>query len=495
MRAADRRTAFRMLREAWRLQHSDSVTLVQLAVAERLLEGAAELLQAARALKANRDQNRYRIRRGQMPDVKWSMWRHLLSLAGPDADGAWIRFAGVSRSLFFELSDIARMRSDYRPRMDKEGVPTRLPGTRGAPLKMGDDDAMGLALRYVFGQSETVGLMCCFFVSSETINFKLDRGLEFLDWALRRHPDAKVLWPTLDEQLRDARIIAEHGPDKLPVGLCKKKLFFWVDGMAMRVAAGSNKEVERANCGTKHKGPHVSCVFAFSPSGVIIWHNINLPGSINDTEAAAPLVALLHDPTKTVEGGAGLADAAFFGAESGASECFCTPATAYLCTTTDEVGEALTLAYWTLGKRQSVEWAIRTLRRTFRRLAVDMHSDEKRRGRILSVCTRLYNLRVRNGARTQLGTVYWNASQVGSDAADEKRDVAAAAAASFADYAAVEDDRLEAAEDFTDGADERFDTLLAAAAAADEADDAYASAADLDVDEGEDEFEEEEEEE
>jgi len=490
MRAADRRAAFEMLRQAWRLQHSDSVTLEQLAQAETLLEQAAELLQAARALKAKRDRNRYRIRRGQMPDVKYSMWRHLLSLTGPDADGAWIRFAGLSRSLFFELCDIARLRSDYRPRMDEDGVPVRHPGTRGAPLKMGDDDALGLALRYVFGQSETVGLMCCFYVSSETINVKLDRGLELLDWVLRRHPDAKVLWPTFDEQLRDARIIAEHGPDKLPVGLCKKKLFFWVDGMATRVAAGSNKEAERANCGTKHKGPHVSCVFAFGPSGVIIWHNINLPGSSNDTEAAAPLVALLNDPTKTVEGGAGLADGAFRGTDSGASECFLTPATAFMCTVADEVGEALALAYWALGKRQSVEWSIRTLGPTFRRLAVDMHSDEKRCGRILSVVTRLYNLRVRNGARTQLGTVYWNASQVGSDAADEKRDVAAAVAASFDAYAAAEDDLLEAAEDFTDGADARFDTLLAAAAAADEADDDYAFSADLDFDEEEDEFEE-----
>jgi hypothetical protein len=49
---------------------------------------------------------------------------------------------------------------------------------------------------------------------------------------------------------------------------------------------------------------------------------------------------------------------------------------------------------------------MRTLRRTLRPLAVDMHSDEKKRGRILSVCTRLHNLRVRNGARTYHGTVY-----------------------------------------------------------------------------------------
>jgi hypothetical protein len=337
-----------------------------------------------------------------MPAVEHSMWRHLLSLRGPGADGAWIRFAGISRSLFFELCTIARLHDGFHPRMDEDGAPLPREGA-GAPLKMGDDDAMGLALRYVFGQSETVGLMCCFFVSSESINKKLDRGLEILDWALRRHPDAKIRWPSFEEQLRDARIIAEHGPDTLPKGICNKTIFFWVDGMAMRVAPGSNKEVERSMCGTKHKGPHVSCIFAFSPSGVIIWQNINLPGAINDTEGAEPLVKLVLDPSKTIAGGAGLGDAAFRGTESGATECFVGPSTAYHCTTVEHVGHALALACWTLRHRQSVEWAIRTLRRTFRRLAVDMHSDEKKRGRILSVCTRLHNLRVRNGARTQLG--------------------------------------------------------------------------------------------
>ena len=493
MRAAARRAAFAILRQAWRLQHQAVPTLIDLQMAEELLQAASDLLEAARQLKKKRDQNRYRIRRGQMPDVKYSMWRHLLSLSGPDADGAWIRFAGISRSLFLELCAIARrLRADYRPRLDEDGAPIVRAGP-GAPLKMGDDDAMGLALRYVFGQSETVGLMCCFFVASETINVKLDRGLEVLDWALRRHPDAKVRWPKLYEQVRDARIIAEHGPDKLPEGLCKKKPFFWVDGMAMRVLPGSNKEVERSMCGTKHKGPHVSCVFAFSPSGVIIWQNINLNGSINDTEAAEPLVKLLHNPSKTIKDGAGLADAAFRGTESGASECFLTPATAHCCTTLDQVGEALALAYWTLGKRQAVEWAIRTLRRTFRRLAVDMHSDEKRRGRILSICTRLHNLRVRNGARTQLGTVFWNASQVGSDAADEKRDVLAAAAASYEVYAADEDALLEAAmsDDFSDAAEAKFEALLEVAAAADEAEDAAADAAHLDEEVEEEEYEDE----
>ena len=151
MRAADRKAAFKLLREAYRIQHLDLPTLEDLQNAQDMLAGVAELLHAGRKLKVARDKNRYRIRRGQMPAVEHSMWRHLLSLRGPGADGAWIRFAGITRSLFFELYEIARLQPGFHPRMDEDGAPLPRVGA-GAPLKMGDDDAMGLALRYVFGQ-------------------------------------------------------------------------------------------------------------------------------------------------------------------------------------------------------------------------------------------------------------------------------------------------------------------------------------------------------
>ena len=71
-----------------------------------------------------------------MPDVEHSMWRHLLSLSGPGADGAWIRFAGITRSLLFELCVIARLHENFHPRMDEDSA--LLPSvSAGAPLKMG----------------------------------------------------------------------------------------------------------------------------------------------------------------------------------------------------------------------------------------------------------------------------------------------------------------------------------------------------------------------
>jgi hypothetical protein len=50
MRAADRKAAFALLRQAYRLQHLELPTLGNLEVAEDMLKEAAELLHAGRKL-------------------------------------------------------------------------------------------------------------------------------------------------------------------------------------------------------------------------------------------------------------------------------------------------------------------------------------------------------------------------------------------------------------------------------------------------------------
>ena len=58
--------------------------------------------------------------------------------------------------------------------------------------------------------------------------------------------------------------------------------------------------------------------------------------------------------------------------------------------------------------------------RTFRRLNTVLPGDNAKRERLCCIITMLHNLRVRNGARTQLSTVYWNSSAIGHDALEEE---------------------------------------------------------------------------
>jgi hypothetical protein len=60
------------------------------------------------------------------------------------------------------------------------------------------------------------------------------------------------------------------------------------------------------------------------------------------------------------------------------------------------------------------------MQRTFRRLNTVLPGDNKKRERLCCIITMLHNLRVRNGARTQLSTVYWNSSAIGHDALEEE---------------------------------------------------------------------------
>lgn len=387
---------------------------------------AARLLESAQNITKLRNTRRMRIGYGDMPNPHCSFWRHLLGL-GPESNGAWVRFCGVSRVLYDELDLIAQAHPDYKGRF----VASHLgqPRPRGRPMVMGSQDAIGLALRYMIGMSETVGLMSGFYVSSETICSKLNEGLKLLLWALQRHPDAVVRWPTKEEQAVHAAIITSHGSDPLPAGLCAKLPFIWVDGFAVSITKPADKELERMWYAHKHGTTVASNLYAFTPDGLIVWYNVNVPGSVNDTEACKELTAIMLDRARTIDYGVCLGDVAFRGETSGANEVYLTPATTHKFTATTTVGDALTLGYWVLGHRQSVEWGVQNFRRTFRRLATELHADPVRREAVLKIATHLHQLRVRHGARTQLGTVYWAASQVGRDAADEAAHTAAAAAA------------------------------------------------------------------
>lgn len=167
----------------------------------------------------------------------------------------------------------------------------------------------------------------------------------------------------------------------------------------------------------------INNLYAFSPFGLIVWHSLNNPGSYNDTELCKPLTDILHDASLTIKSFVALADVAFMGA--GADRAYLTLSSAAGHTASDAPGAVGALCLWLLSKRNAVEWCMSTLQLTFRRLTTRLASDADERAPLLETISLLHNLRVRHGARTQIGTVYANSCLVGDDAADESADVAA----------------------------------------------------------------------
>ena len=81
------------------------------------------------------------------------------------------------------------------------------------------------------------------------------------------------------------------------------------------------------------------------------------------------------------------------------------------------------LSVWLLAKRNAVEWCMNTLQMTFRRLSTKLPADTDERKELMMLIRHLHNLRVRHGARTQMGTVYSDSARVGEDAAAEEEDL------------------------------------------------------------------------
>ena len=217
------------------------------AEAARLMKLANTLYAFSEKIKKVRDTQVHRIRQSDMPPADRSWWRWLLVHG---SDGAWVRFAGMTKTLFDELVLLARAHPEFVDREDYSSDAYAPPGAsgkrkRGGQRVMGGVDAMGLACRYIFGMSETVGLMSSFFVSTTTISDSLALGRKLLLFALRLHPDAEVRWPSIEEQKKFARLIAQNGSNHLPAGLADCHPFIWVDGVCYPTKKTGIAEVDR----------------------------------------------------------------------------------------------------------------------------------------------------------------------------------------------------------------------------------------------------------
>lgn len=347
------RTASYLQRQAARLRQpgtdGDAPDLVQLALADAADAVAAASLASSATIVRIRNQARVAFHKGDMPDAGFSMWRHLLTLDGPAHNGAWIRFTGVSRDIYDELVQLASKHESYRARPDV--VPP------GGHWVMGSQDALGLALRYMVSTDDTIGLMVAFYCSSSLISGKLKEGLTLLWYALQRHPDAYVRFLSKAEQVVHGEVIMSHGKfggNGLSPTLCDYIVFGWVDGFAVPITRPDTKERERMWYACKHQACVASNLVALDSQGLIMWYKVNIPGSINDTDACAELTELLRDPSITVKKGVLMGDAAFgAGAASGAHEAYLSPKT--VIELTASTGDAAALGYWLLARRQAVE--------------------------------------------------------------------------------------------------------------------------------------------
>lgn len=285
-------------------------------------------------------------------------------------------------------------------------------------------DIVGLTLRWLTGVTDVTGLVLTFGASRSTIFRALDIGVSSLYDAMRADPLAAVKWPTKAQQKEYALQILNKGV-RSPNGKWKKKSwpknlrclpFGWVDGSIFRIYKPYHHIKQFRYYSGKNKMHCVNCVIVFAPDGTIIWFSVNSPGSFHDVKVARELIEeFLQDPEKTLAGLGLFGDVGFRkrAIERNILTILKKNDAFWRSPNKSKAAKAVRAwekrtEKWIFTHRMAVEWAFAGFKSTFRRLNAVLPKDETKRARLLELCVRMHNYRLRSSPSycNQIRTVY-----------------------------------------------------------------------------------------
>jgi hypothetical protein len=254
-------------------------------------------------------------------------------------------------------------------------------------------------------------------------------GLYILLEVLCHMPDASIQWPKhhRDFEAYNELILARH-PRLMGA-------FGSIDGLNLACQTSDDEEMENATYNGWLCEHFVSSVLVFSPKGtswflVSLWRliirvgtiiaaKLNAPGSWHDSRLAQPIYVKLLD--QTPDGFYLVADTAFPRGSERIEGKICAPIKTgeKIRGTREEIEERLQFDRQLLSYRQTAEWGMRGLQGSFGRLRIPLEiAHQSRRGDLLEICVRLFNLRAQHVGLNQIRSVYMPLWQ--SNAAEEE---------------------------------------------------------------------------
>jgi hypothetical protein len=255
---------------------------------------------------------------------------------------------------------------------------------RGRPRNNNGEALLALALHYLQsmgGQKE----LEAFFGSGHSVTDRdLDAGLNLLLGALRNLPaETDVCWPTFDEMTEYCHLIYNrYGPSPV-AGVYP---FCFIDGLRKNIHNPYDFDEQQ-----KFYNGYTGCantlqIFAFAPTGKIIFACTGMPGSWNDFTGAAPFYERME--SITAPGFVAVADKGFSSHRTDkymASERFQLPVGVPGAT-------RLKFERWRQAIRKSAEFGLNTMCCTWRRINNLLPKVGSDRDRMWEVVIRLYNL-------------------------------------------------------------------------------------------------------
>lgn len=278
------------------------------------------------------------------------------------------------------------------------------PGRPGRPARLRDKHAvLGFILTYYCSTVELKNLCVQFGVPPSTAARTLQKAEAAMEKALKDVPDARIRWPTFQEQQEWAMWVAVREPRVT-------KKFAFIDGKNYKVLAPTSVDEQNTMYNGWLHATLVTGTFCFGADGCIIWGKHNCPGSWNDGETSRQFREKLLDENKTLQDYGVLSDSAF--PVSGAMyNRIVTPlknGDLERALRRGGVAESTLIAInnAVTSIRQAAEWGMGAVEKPFRRLLLPLPFERFVRQRRLGNIHRLYNFRVRRTNISQIRNVF-----------------------------------------------------------------------------------------
>lgn len=322
---------------------------------------------------------KYVIRRAlQLPHD--SAWTHL-RLHGDNR--SFLTITGLSRRAFGTLHGIL--------------FPV-VGGVRmGRPPQITSVDKLGMYLLFL-GSRMTIDELCLIFgVVPSTMSEVIKEMMGLLVAKLSRNGSSCVKFPSKLEMAHYAELCRRRQP-------IVHNVIGFVDGLSIPVQCNDSEEAQKKDYNGYHRDTACNNVFAFSPTGRVIYACINYPGSWHDSMVSQKLTTHVAQNigcyALCVDQGfkrSGEMFAKYVGPISKRRVANIAPVLLH-----NEL--LLSNAYTQL--RQAAEWGMKALQGAFTRLKSRLTSDSEKRFLIIYGCVLLHNFQTVHVGFNQISTVF-----------------------------------------------------------------------------------------
>jgi hypothetical protein len=256
---------------------------------------------------------------------------------------------------------------------------------------------LGLYLFY-FGSTIGIKQLCLIFgVTPATISRNISKMQELFVKKLKKETYAKVKFPTDEDMSHYAALVHQREP-------LVHNVIGFIDGMSLPIHCSDDIILQNAAYNGYHHDTMCNNVFAFAPTGKIVYCCLNYPGSYHDSAVASELIDITIRKIGVYSfcvdsgfpRGNDLYDK-FVGPISKANRRMLAPVVKQLILRKVSVYISL---------RQASEWGMRALQGSFPRLKSRLTSDKRKRFLTIYGVVLLHNFRTHHCGLNQIAEVF-----------------------------------------------------------------------------------------